>query len=75
MNTAYVRGVNFYDAQNNDISSQVQVRWASGVQYAILPEPGTYALVAVGLAGLLAVQRRRRGSRGKHRLQNLKRAS
>ena len=63
MNTAYVRGVNFLDAQGNDISSQVQAQWGSGVSYAILPEPSTYALMIMGLCAIGAARRasKRRG--------------
>jgi hypothetical protein len=62
-NTAYIRGVNFFDADNNDITSRVQAEWATGTRYApfVVPEPAAFSLVLCsGLALLLTARRRRK---------------
>jgi hypothetical protein len=65
--TMYVAGIQAFDINGNDISSQLQLSSLSGVNYALgaptttVPEPSTFALVGSALV-VIAWQRRRRSS-------------
>ena len=62
--TAFIMGLQFYNAAGQDISSDVRFTSAAGAQYTVLlstvPEPTTVFLLAIGLTGIMLISRRRR---------------
>ena len=60
--TGVFRSIVFRDASGGDITNSVTYTFANGTQVApaaVVPEPGTWALLSTGLAGLASFARRR----------------
>jgi len=60
-NTATIADLALVDEFGTDVSEEFGLRFESGAEYAVVPEPSSLVLLAIGL-GILAITRRRRSA-------------